>query len=51
MVTAMSGEAVHKNSIEAGADGYLMKPFGLDEFLQKVRLHLRTVRSVERESA
>ena len=52
MVTAMTGEAVERNSIAAGADGYLVKPFGLDEFLQKVRLHLRTdrVRS-QRESA
>ena len=44
MVTAMTGEAVERNSIAAGADGYLVKPFGLDEFLQKVRLHLRTDR-------
>jgi PAS domain S-box-containing protein len=47
MVTAMSGEAVQKNSLEAGADGYLMKPFSLDEFLQKVRLHVRAHRSIE----
>ncbi len=52
MVTAMTGEAVERNSIAAGADGYLVKPFGLDEFLQKVRLHLRTDRGrAERESA
>jgi PAS domain S-box-containing protein len=52
MVTAMTGEAVERNSIAAGADGYLVKPFGLDEFLQKVRLHLRTDRArVQRESA
>jgi len=52
MVTAMTGEAVERNSIAAGADGYLVKPFGLDEFLQKVRLHLRTdrIRS-QRETA
>ena len=50
MVTAMSGEAVQRNSLAAGADGYLVKPFGLDEFLQKVRLHLRSV-AVQRESA
>jgi CheY-like chemotaxis protein len=47
MVTAMSGEAVQKNSLEAGADGYLMKPFSLDEFLQKVRLHVRAHREIE----
>jgi PAS domain S-box-containing protein len=51
MVTAMSGEAVQKVSLEAGADGYLMKPFGLDEFLQKVRLHLRGRHHAARESA
>ncbi|HXU72130.1 MAG TPA: ATP-binding protein [Polyangia bacterium] len=45
MVTAMTGESVERNSIAAGADGYLVKPFGLDEFLQKVRLHLRTDRA------
>jgi DNA-binding response OmpR family regulator len=52
MVTAMTGEAVERNSIAAGADGYLVKPFGLDEFLQKVRLHLRTDRMrSQRETA
>lgn len=51
MVTAMSGEAVQKVSLEAGADGYLMKPFGLDEFLQKVRLHLRGRHQDARETA
>jgi DNA-binding response OmpR family regulator len=52
MVTAMSGHAVERNSLAAGADGYLVKPFGLDEFLQKVRLHLRADRTaIQRESA
>jgi PAS domain S-box-containing protein len=51
MVTAMSGDAVQKGSLAAGADGYLMKPFGLDEFLQKVRLHLRAEHPIARESA
>ncbi len=51
MVTAMTGEAVERNSIAAGADGYLVKPFGLDEFLQKVRLHLRTDRGRGEERA
>jgi PAS domain S-box-containing protein len=51
MVTAMAGDAVEKGSLAAGADGYLMKPFGLDEFLQKVRLHLRSERPLSRESA
>jgi PAS domain S-box-containing protein len=47
MVTAMSGDAVQKTSLQAGADGYLTKPFSLDEFLQKVRLHVRAHRAVE----
>jgi DNA-binding response OmpR family regulator len=51
MVTAMSGEMVQRSSIDAGADGYLMKPFGLDDFLQKVRLHLRGNRRAQLESA
>jgi PAS domain S-box-containing protein len=41
MMTAMSGEEVQKGSLAAGAEGYLMKPFGVDEFLRQVRLHLR----------
>jgi DNA-binding response OmpR family regulator len=40
-MTAMSGEEVRQISIAAGAEGYLMKPFGVDEFLRQVRLHLR----------
>lgn len=51
MVTAMSGDAVHQVSLAAGADGYLTKPFSLDEFLQKVRLHLRGRHQNERETA
>ncbi|MFI5288528.1 MAG: ATP-binding protein, partial [Polyangia bacterium] len=41
IMTAMSGEEVRQISIAAGAEGYLMKPFGVDEFLRQVRLHLR----------
>jgi two-component system response regulator VicR len=41
IMTAMSGEEVRKGSLGAGADGYLMKPFGVDEFLRQVKLHLR----------
>jgi PAS domain S-box-containing protein len=41
VVTAMSGDAVRRTSLGAGADGYLMKPFGLDEFLRQVRLHMK----------
>ena len=42
MVTAMSGDDVRRNAIEAGADGLITKPFGVDEFLRQVRLHLRS---------
>jgi signal transduction histidine kinase/DNA-binding response OmpR family regulator len=41
IMTAMSGEDVRQGSLGAGADGYLMKPFGVDEFLRQVKLHLR----------
>jgi signal transduction histidine kinase/CheY-like chemotaxis protein len=40
IMTAMSGDDVRKVSLAAGADGYLVKPFGVDEFLRQVRLHL-----------
>jgi len=41
IVTAMTGEEIRRDSLAAGADGFLVKPFGLSDFLQKVRLHLR----------
>jgi len=41
VMTAMSGDEVRQVSMAAGADGYLVKPFGVDEFLRQVRLHLR----------
>jgi PAS domain S-box-containing protein len=41
IMTAMSGEDVRQGSLGAGAEGYLLKPFGVDEFLRQVRLHLR----------
>jgi PAS domain S-box-containing protein len=47
IMTAMSGEEVRKGSIGAGADGYLMKPFGVDEFLRQVKLHLRAPSTVD----
>jgi|GEM_PF-4493210 len=40
ITTAMSGDDVRKISMAAGADGYLVKPFGVDEFLRHVRAHL-----------
>jgi DNA-binding response OmpR family regulator len=42
MMSAMAGEAVQHGSLSAGADGYLLKPFGVDDFLRRVRLHLRS---------
>jgi CheY-like chemotaxis protein len=41
IMTAMSGDEVRQVSLAAGAEGYLVKPFGVDEFLRQVRLHLR----------
>lgn len=41
IMTAMSGDEVRQVSLEAGAEGYLMKPFGVDEFLRQVKLHSR----------
>jgi PAS domain S-box-containing protein len=41
VMTAMSGDEVRQVSMAAGADGYLVKPFGVDEFLRQVRLHLK----------
>lgn len=45
MMTARGDMATVREAMDTGADGYLVKPFGLDEFLQKVRLHLRTDRA------
>jgi PAS domain S-box-containing protein len=42
VMTAMSGDEVRQVSLAAGADGYLVKPFGVDEFLRQVRLHLKS---------
>ena len=41
MVTAMNGETIRKRSLDAGADGFLLKPFSVAEFLRQVRLHVR----------
>jgi signal transduction histidine kinase/DNA-binding response OmpR family regulator len=41
IMTAMSGEEVRRVSLAAGAAGYLVKPFGVDEFVRQVRLHMR----------
>ena len=52
IMTAMSGDEVRQVSLAAGAEGYLVKPFGVDDFLRQVRLHLRTPGSeAARESA
>jgi PAS domain S-box-containing protein len=41
IMTAMSGDEVRSLALRAGANGYLVKPFGLDEFLRQVQLHVR----------
>src|SRR5262249_25308379 len=48
IMTAMSGEEVRQASLGAGADGHLMKPFGVDEFLRHVKLHLRQAETSQR---
>lgn len=40
IVTALSGDRVRHSAFEAGAAGVVNKPFGVDEFLRLVRLHL-----------
>ncbi|MSP61833.1 MAG: response regulator [Myxococcales bacterium] len=40
MITAMTGEAIRKRSFDAGADGFLLKPFSVAEFVRQVRLHV-----------
>ena len=40
IMTAMSGDEVRQVSLAAGAEGYLVKPFSVDEFIRQVRLHL-----------
>jgi PAS domain S-box-containing protein len=41
VVTAMTGDEVRRGSLAAGAEGFLVKHFGVSEFLRQVRLHLR----------
>ena len=41
MLTAVAGEEVRADALAAGANGYLTKPFGVDELLRQVRLHVR----------
>ena len=48
IMTAMSGDEVRQVSLAAGADGYLVKPFGVDEFLRQVRLHVRSRNAIDR---
>jgi CheY-like chemotaxis protein/nitrogen-specific signal transduction histidine kinase len=41
MLTATTDDHVRRSSFAAGAAGFLVKPFGVDEFLRQVRLHVR----------
>jgi DNA-binding response OmpR family regulator len=36
VVTARSDEPMVRHSFQAGADGYIMKPFDLEDFLARV---------------
>src|SRR4030095_8731753 len=41
MITASSDEAERVSGLDAGADDYLSKPFGIDELLARIRAVLR----------
>jgi PAS domain S-box-containing protein len=41
VATARSDDEVRQDSFRAGADGFLLKPFSVDDFIRQVRLHLR----------
>lgn len=47
MLTARHGEVEVVLGLDAGADDYVTKPFGLAELLARVRAHLRRTRQVE----
>ena len=41
VITARTDGHVRRDCFAAGADGFLIKPFGVDDFLRQVRLHVR----------
>ncbi len=45
LVTAKTGQADKVQGLDAGADDYLTKPFGIDELLARVRAVLRRTRA------
>lgn len=51
MLTARREEADKVNGLESGADDYLTKPFGIREFVARVRALLRRRRSAANSSA
>ena len=51
MLTARREEADKVNGLESGADDYLTKPFGIREFVARVRALLRRRRSAANASA
>ena len=51
MLTARREESDKVNGLESGADDYLTKPFGIREFVARVRALLRRRRSVANASA
>lgn len=43
MLTARADERYRVQGLDAGADDYVTKPFGIDELLARVRAHLRRI--------
>jgi two-component system, OmpR family, KDP operon response regulator KdpE len=52
LVLSVRGEERTKvQALDAGADDYITKPFGIEELLARVRAHLRRLRTEESEQA
>jgi two-component system KDP operon response regulator KdpE len=47
VLSARGGEAVKVAALDAGADDYVTKPFGMDELLARLRAALRRIRPIE----
>ncbi len=50
MLSARGGEAAKVAALDAGADDYVTKPFGMDELLARLRAALRRMTPAEEEA-